>query len=156
MEGGFMKRLLVCLMVVAFLMVGCAASLSTLRPEQDLQKNISILMGQVNKCKADEEGWKILEIPDKNFENNHIKFIVYSHAMRSSWGVGLTDGDQIITLGYDSKQDLWIYSAWFGSMPVTKEQADELLKEWIALVCKSGDLSRAKQFQPPKESGTEI
>jgi hypothetical protein len=156
-----MKRLLwlavVCLMVVAFLVGGCAMGLQSIRPDTSPEKIVAKVMRAVEGCEVNAEGWKILEIPDKAYAENHIKFIAFRSTLEDAWGVGMLNEAQGMSILLQHSAKLGWVAVQFGfPMPMEDDKAIQFLHEWAQIVAENGDFTKAGTFKPCEPKETDI
>jgi hypothetical protein len=144
-----MKRFLGLLAVIAFLVVGCAMGLQSIRPDTAPEKVVARIMKAVEGCDIDANGWKILEIPDKAYAKNFIKFVAYRSTLEDTWGVGLLNEQygMAIILQHNTERG-WVAMQFGMPMPMEDAQAIQFLHEWAQIVASEGDFSKAKTYQP--------
>jgi hypothetical protein len=144
-----MKKILACLMVVAFLVAGCAMGLQSIRPDTSPEKIMSLLIREVKKCEVDARGWKILEIPDRAYLENHIKFVAFQLTTDEDiWGVGLINEEEGAAIVLQHTKEGWVVIQFGMPFQLTDEQAIEFLNEWAKVVAKNGDFSKAGTYKP--------
>jgi len=111
-------------------------------------------MKAVEKCKPDDKGFKILQIPAKDYEENHVMYIVYRHISNPYWGVGMLGDDFIKMVGTDGDTYFMVQNVF--SVFMSKEDFDKSVQAFVKNLCENAELSKAGQFKPPTMKGISI
>ena len=140
-------RFLGLLVVTAFLTISCAPGLLSIKPDTDPKAVIKVVMKEVDKCTPNGDGWKMLEMKDRHYSENGIKYVAFKHS-EGDWGIGLVNDQRyaIMALLYHVATKQWVVISFF-QQPITNEEALQLQKEWVILLLKEGDLTTAKTYE---------
>jgi len=148
-------RKIVSYLAVLFLLLGCAAQLSIVKGldlDSDTKEVLGILMEKLGQCEPDGE-WQALSIPDK--KDKTVQYVIYKHVEKDTWGVAIVSEEGSITCGYDVTINAYFIEVWMGQMPLSKEEFEQGIKDFIEIVVNDGNIDKAARFRPPT-AGVEI
>ncbi|RPI56301.1 MAG: hypothetical protein EHM49_00645 [Deltaproteobacteria bacterium] len=154
-----MKRLvgllLVCVMM--FVLMGCMGALKLTDLKGDLSE-VEGLLTMVEKCPADKQGWKILEIPEipeKKIGPLDCKFLIYKQDVTGNYGFGiLNEEGSSVCVSYRSDTKEWVLLFMGYPKVITVDEAADFWSEWVGLLKTNGDLQKAGPFkQFPEKKG---
>lgn len=122
---------------------------------------MEFLIEKSRSCELDSNGWRVLGIPDKDFDNNYIEFVFCTKGL--DWGVGfIQQGTSVLTSGSsvliiyrgDTKQ--WAFIQNGQGVYITPEDAKVELEAAWKVIKENGDFAKMRTFkilEPiPKES----
>jgi hypothetical protein len=147
-EGGDMKTLVSMLLVLG-LCLGCAGPRITC----DVPKNtytLESLLARAKTIEPDNEGWRTLAIPDKDFDTNLTEFIVFVRDKSWSWGVGVVQhgfAGKSGVIEYNAEQRTWvmILDETF-STELSPEQAQKQIEQLLQVINEYGDFKKMRRF----------
>jgi hypothetical protein len=141
-----MKKFLSLFCVVALVLVmatGCAVSLKSLKSGMDTKTIFKV----VDTMPADQNGFKVLSVPDKEFAKNKIEFIIFKHSVTGNYGYGIVGDDGNRVLIHDMTNGVWVFCQNGFCVPIPQEDTMELEKSFLELLFKDGDFAKAGPFK---------
>jgi len=140
-----------------FVLVGCMGALRLTDLKGDLSE-IEGLLAMVEKCPADGQGWKVLEIPER--PENKIgplacKFLIYKQDGTGSYGFGILneEGSSVCVI-YRSDTKEWVLFYMGYLKNITVDEVAGFWTEWVGILKASGDIEKAGPFKPfPEKKG---
>jgi len=133
-----------CVITLVFIIaVSCAITLKSLRAGADLNTIFKV----VDIIPVDQDGYRILSIPHKEFDKNKIEFVFFKHIPTGSYGYGMIGDNGTLTLIYDAPQKIWATCQSGFCFAISEEEARELEQEFLKIVDKDGDFTRAAPFK---------
>lgn len=146
LKGGDMK-ILISMLLVLVLCIGCAGP----KIIGDVPKDSYVLEDLLAKARTlepDNEGWRTLAIPDKDFNTNFIEFVVF--VKDKSWGVGMVQhgpaGRSAVT-SYTAEIGRW-FMIMDGTFPteLSPEQAQKQIEQLLQVINENGDFTKMRRF----------
>jgi hypothetical protein len=141
-----MKIWVILLLVLGLCVGGVRANIKAEEPTEPY--TLQSLIEKAKTLEPDEDGWRTLAIPHKNFGTNYIEFLVFIKG--ESWGIGFvqhgTDGASGV-VEYNS-----IDKGWYtiinerDAIKIPPEEADRMIKELWVIMLRDGDFSKMRRF----------
>ena len=141
-----MKTLITALLVFG-LCLGCAGQ--NLKGQPPLKEfTLESLVEMSRTLSPDASGWRVLGVPDKDFDNNYIEFVFFTKGL--DWGAGFMQhgvpgSDVFLIYKEDTKQ--W-YMVMYGQVvQCTPEEAKTGLIDLWGVVKENGDFNKIRPFK---------
>ena len=140
-----MKIWVILLLVLGLCVGGARANIKAEEPTEPY--TLQSLIEKAKTLEPDEDGWRTLAIPHKNFGTNYIEFFVFIKGY--SWGVGFVQHgtDWAGVVEYNS-----IDKGWYtiinerDAIKIPPEEADRMIKELWVIMLRDGDFSKMRRF----------
>lgn len=138
---------ILCAVLMLSLCLGCAGlkvNAEGITPEGITMES---LLEKSRSCAIDSNGWKVLGVPDKDFDNNYIEFVFFTRG--PDWGIGFIqhEGGQAVLVYNDTAKE-W-YAIVNGQVTLlSPEQAKEGLDELWTIIQENGDFDKMRCFTP--------
>jgi len=136
--------------------LGCASQKLNITNIEDFTLE-SFTKEATKNLKPDDRGWRVLGIPDKDFDTNVREFVLFTKD--SSWGAGFLqqmEGGGIAVVLYAGETKTWYYIENGYPMECTFEVANAALDSLWELMKEHADFAKIRPFQilrvAPKES----
>jgi hypothetical protein len=129
---------------MVFVLLGCASF--TLRDIKGDFSELDKVLTLVSQCPVTEDGWQILQIPEKSdkADREPMRFVVFKKESNGTYGFGLvTQYSGAMLIQYDGPTQQWLCIAPFGAMPIDEQQAREYWTQWVEILMKNADLAKA-------------
>lgn len=141
MKAGIVSLLIVCLCL------GCAGPKITGEVPKDYY-TIQIMIEKAKTLEPDDEGWRTLAIPDKDFDINFMEFIVF--VKDKSWGLGFVKhglGGRTGVIEYDASNGKW-FIVIDETLPteLSPEDAQQQIREFWRIIMEYGNFDKMRRF----------
>ena len=137
-----MKKMLLAILLSAF----CGLSFAAIMPIQKAEMDWDTVMKMVDQVPPGPDGWRMLAVPAKDYEQSGIRFLFCKSTNTENWGYGMVSPRGAITIVYDVQTDQTFYSYMGQITPISKEVALKSQTDFMILANQYGDFEKAHPF----------